>query len=52
MSLSTSTQPAVHYLIPPETQVETSGAGPAYDLGALAGMPVMIVLRVTEIIEQ
>ena len=52
MPLSTSAQTAVYHLIPPETQVETNGAGPAYELGALAGKPVMIVLRVTEIIEQ
>jgi hypothetical protein len=52
MSLSTSTQPAVYQLIPPDTQVETNGAGPAYELGALEGKPVMIVLRITEVIEQ
>jgi len=51
MSLPTSTQPAVHYLVP-ETEVETNGAGPAYELGALEGKPVMIVLRITKIIEQ
>jgi hypothetical protein len=39
-------------VIVPETQVETNGAGPAYDLGALKGKPVMIVLSITEIIEQ
>jgi hypothetical protein len=38
--------------VPPETQVETDGAGPAYELGVLTGKPVMIVLRITEIIEQ
>ena len=52
MSLSISTQPAATYLIPPETQVETHGEGPAYELGALEGKPALIVLRVTEIIEQ
>jgi hypothetical protein len=52
MSLSTSTQPTAYHLVAPETQVETNGAGPAYELGALAGKPVMIVLRVEEIIEQ
>jgi hypothetical protein len=32
--------------------VETNGAGPACELGALERKPVMIVLRITEIIEQ
>jgi hypothetical protein len=52
MTLSISTQATVCHLVPPETQVETNGAGPAYELGALEGKPVMIVLRITEIIEQ
>jgi hypothetical protein len=52
MTLSISTQPTVYHLVPPETQVETNGAGPPYELGALEGKPVMIVLRITEIIEQ
>jgi len=52
MTLSISTQPTVYHLVPPETQVERNGAGPAYELGGLAGKPVMIVLRITEIIEQ
>jgi hypothetical protein len=52
MTLSISTQPTVYHLVPPETRVERNGAGPAYELGALAGKPVMIVLRITEIIEQ
>jgi len=52
MTVSDSTQTAVYHLVPPETRVETNGAGPAYELGALEGRPVLIVLRVTEIIEQ
>jgi len=52
MTQSISTQPTVYHLVPPETRVEKNGAGPAYELGALAGKPVMIVLRITEIIEQ
>jgi len=32
--------------------MEANGEGPAYDLGALAGKPVIIVLGVSEIIEQ
>jgi hypothetical protein len=52
MSLSTSTRPTFYHLVSPETQVETNDAGPAYELGALTGKAVMIVLRITEIIEQ
>jgi len=52
MTLSISTQPTVYHLVPPDTRVEQGGAGPAYELGALAERPVMIVLRITEIIEQ
>jgi hypothetical protein len=52
MSANISTQTTVGHLLPPETLVETNGAGPAYELGALEGKPVIIVLSVTEIIEQ
>ena len=52
MTQRISTQPAVYHLVAPETQVETNGADPAYKLGGLEGKPVMIVLRITEIIEQ
>jgi len=51
MTVSISTQPKVN-LVPPETLVETNGASPAYGLGVLEGKPVMIVLGITEIIEQ
>ncbi|MGD0696637.1 MAG: hypothetical protein ABSB82_17600 [Terriglobia bacterium] len=40
------------YAVPPDTVVEASGVGEAFDLGVRAGKPVLIVLRVTEIIEQ
>jgi hypothetical protein len=52
MTLSISTPTTAYHLVPPETQVETEGAGPAYELGGLEGNPVMIVLRIREIIEQ
>jgi len=52
MSSSPAVQAAAHYLLPPETTVETGGQGAAFDLAALAGKPVMILLRVTEIVEQ
>jgi hypothetical protein len=52
MTLSTSTQPTVYHLVPPGTRVESDGAGPVYELGGLAGKSVIIVIRITEIIEQ
>ena len=52
MAVSISTQAKVDHLVPPETLVETNGASPAYDLGVLQGKPVIIVLGITEIIEQ
>jgi hypothetical protein len=42
----------VSYLVPPEMVAETNGQGRALDLGPLAGKPLLIVLRITEIIEQ
>ena len=52
MSTSATFEPAVNYLVPAETIVETPGASPAYELALLAGKRVLIVLRITEIIEQ
>jgi hypothetical protein len=52
MTLSIATPATVHHLVPPESQVETNGASPAFELGGLEGKPIMIVLRITEIIEQ
>lgn len=53
MSEETDTQAAAAgYLVPPETEVEVPGSGAAYELGALAGRPVLLVLRVAEAIEQ
>jgi hypothetical protein len=46
------TQPVVNYLVAAETVVETNGASPAYELGVLAGKPLVIVLHITDIIEQ
>jgi hypothetical protein len=36
----------------PETAIDAGGDGPAIELGALVAKPLMIVLRVSEIIEQ
>ena len=52
MTTTISTQAYGRHLVPPETQVEANGASPAYELGALAGKPVLIVLAITAIIEQ
>ena len=51
MSSSPAVQSAKDSLLP-ETTVETDGRGAAFDLGALAGEPVIILVRVTEIVEQ
>jgi hypothetical protein len=51
MATNATTQSG-NYLLPPETVVETNGAGPTLDLGTLAGRPVLIVLRIAEIVEQ
>lgn len=52
MSTGAMTQPAVAYLVPQETVVETAGGSPAYVLGPLAGKPLLIVVRITDMIEQ
>jgi len=52
MSADVKLQAAVGYLLPPETVVETSGTGARYELGPLAGKPVLIVLRIDDIVEQ
>ena len=40
------------FLIPPDTALEESGEGQSYNLGGHAGKPVVLALRVTDIIEQ
>lgn len=50
-SLSTA-QTSVEYLLPPDTEIETAGRGAAFPLGALRAKPVLLVLRVQDIIEQ
>ena len=52
MNSSATVKQATVFLVPPDTAVETSGQGSALDVGARAGKPVLLVLRVTEIIEQ
>ncbi len=52
MAAETTTQSAVTYLVQPETVIEADGEALALELGALAGKPLLIVLRIDEIIEQ
>jgi len=48
---SVVSEPAVHHLLP-RTITETNGESQPYELGELAGKPLLMVLRVTDIIEQ
>jgi hypothetical protein len=52
MSEETDTQAVAGYLVPTGTEVEVSGTGASYELGALAGCHVLLVLRVAAVIEQ
>ncbi len=52
MSSSATVNQKAEYLVPLETAVEESGEGHAIDLAGNAGKPLLVVLRVTEIIEQ
>jgi hypothetical protein len=36
----------------PETQVQANGSGPALELGASAGQPILLTLGITKIVEQ
>ncbi len=45
------TESALNYLLR-RTLTETDGESPPYELGELAGKPLLMVLRVTDIIEQ
>ena len=49
---SAAMQSTANYLVLPETAVDASGAGEAVDLGSLAGKQLLIILRITEMIEQ
>ncbi len=40
------------YLVPDSTTVEGSGQGAPLELGALGGKPVLLTLRVDEVLEQ
>ena len=46
------TAATVNYLVPPESVTETPGESAVLDLTALAGKPLLVVLRITDVIEQ
>jgi hypothetical protein len=50
--MTAASEAVAGYLVSPGTAVERSGSGTPFDLADLAGRPVLLVLRVDEIIEQ
>ena len=52
MGLTVASPSTVKYLVPPETVAETPGSGAPFELAELAGKPLVVVLRVTDIVEQ
>jgi hypothetical protein len=50
--MTAMTETAAKYLVNPGTVIEADGQSAAFALGALAGRPVLVVLRIEEIIEQ
>jgi hypothetical protein len=52
MSADATTKAALYYLVPPDTVAEANGIGAPLELRALASKPLLVVLRITDIIEQ
>ncbi len=52
MSATPVTPSALTYLVPLETVAEANGASAPFELGLLAAKRLLIVLRITDIIEQ
>ncbi len=52
MSTKTTTQTVASHLVPADTVAETPGESAPYELGPLAGKTVLLLLRVTDIVEQ
>ncbi len=52
MSPGARAQTSTAFLVPPDTLAETRGEGAPVDVGSRAGKPLLIVLRVADIIEQ
>jgi hypothetical protein len=52
MTANTTRESPVTCLVPPDTVAEVPGASEAFELGALAGSQLLIILRITAIVEQ
>lgn len=52
MSGGPATRAEIRHLVPPDTVAEKNGEGSPLELGPWAGKPLLIVLRIVEIIEQ
>ena len=52
MNSSAAVSQKADYLVPPDTVVDENGEGQGFELGLRAGKPVLVVVRVAEIIEQ
>lgn len=52
MSTASAMRGVKNYIVPPDTVAEANGESAPFELGPLAGKPLLIVLRITEIIEQ
>ena len=50
--MSSTTAAALNYLVPPESITEAPGEGAVFDLATLAGKQLLVILRITEVIEQ
>lgn len=50
--MGSATSSAAKYLVAPGTIAETGGSSAAVALGALAGKPLLLVLRIEDMIEQ
>ncbi len=50
--MSTVAQTVAKYIVNPDTEVEANGQSAPFELGALAGKRVLVILRISEIVEQ
>ena len=50
--MSARAQATANYLVPLESVAETPGESAVYDLAALAGKQLLVILRITDVIEQ
>ena len=52
MTASTATGSSLTYLVSPATTIDAAGSSEPFDLGPLAGKQLLVILRITEIVEQ